>query len=214
MAILPRADLHQVADSDLGTCTKVARLHIREIHDGLLPLFGERWLAQLYRGLARAPRSGVWVARDGASIAGFIAGCADLDSTYRWLLRHKGPSLVLYAAGALFKPAVLKTIPSLCLYPFRKRRSESAPDGVARAELLAMAVSSEHQGKGIGRALVNALEDALQGWNVREYSVSTNREEVQSNAFYTHAGFQPTGLMPHHALTLQRYRKKLQSAKP
>jgi len=195
---------------DLRFCTAAAALHIREIHHGLLPLLGERFLAQLYLAIAQAPRSGVWAVIDADRLTGFIAGCADVGKTYQWLLVHRLPRLAFAAGLALFRFSVLRKIPSVLFYPFTaEARTATTAEPAAKAELLAIAVERDQQGKGTGKRLLVAFEEALREWDVREYRVQTNVVEQQSNAFYRRAGFEPAGTRPHHALVLQTYLKSL-----
>src|SRR5689334_21442602 len=64
----------------------IACLHAGEIHHGMLPRLGIAFMARLYFELARAPRTTIWIAWHGEQLAGFLAGCADMRHTYRWVL--------------------------------------------------------------------------------------------------------------------------------
>jgi GNAT superfamily N-acetyltransferase len=198
-------------DSSSGRATfdALAQLHIAEIHHGTLPLLGKRFLARLYQELTRAPQSGIWAAHDAGRMVGFVAGCADLAAAYRAALRRSAIPLALLGARGLVSLTALRKLPALLLYPLRARGARDS-GGAPRAELLAIAVDPEMQGKGIGRDLVLALETAFREWRVDQYAVTTNRAETASNAFYVSLGFEPCGTMSHHELTLQRYRKPIE----
>lgn len=194
---------------------RVAALHITSIFHGALPLLGVPFLAELYRQLAETPAAGVWVARRNGAIIGFIAGCSDTPAAFRHVLWRGGVPLALKAIVRMWRPALWRKLASLALYPIRSRSGERDPGGQlrddVRAELLAMAVDASMRGGGVGRRLVEALEnDLLRPSDVRTYIVTTNRDEAVSNSFYRRVGFQPRDTFRHHDLVLQRFAKSIE----
>lgn len=195
---------------------QIAALHVREIHHGLLPLLGLRFMTRMYYEMSRAPRTGVWAATEGGSVLGFIAGCADVGQMYRAMLLRRGPVFGMLALRGMFSVTVLRKLPSMFLYPFRVGKTSEQPDApkthapTTHAELLAIAVDQQAHRRGLGRGLVEAFEQGLRDWNVRgAYQVTTNVEESASNQFYRKLGFDPYGTIRHHDLTLQRYTKQV-----
>jgi len=162
----------------------------------------------MYGCIAVAPESGVWALIDGDKLIGFIAGCASVGRTYRWLIVNCGIGLTFAAGSALFRVTVLKKLASIPFYRFRQRKM-LATSSMPEAELLAIAIDENEYGKGYGRQLVDTLEASLRIWGAREYRVLTNISESKSNAFYRATGFAPAGTIKHHALTLQVYKKNL-----
>jgi GNAT superfamily N-acetyltransferase len=208
---IPDVNVSRLDTGDAESCREAAKLHMAEIHYGLLPFLGPRFLARLYQGLAATPGAPVWLARDQGRVIGFLAGCTDIHVAYRHLMIRHAFSLALAAGSALYRPVVLRKIPALFLYPrcHRPAADASAPSTESGAHLLAIAVTQEAQGRGVGKQLVRCFEDFLSAHGVREYRVATNAEEPASNAFYPALGFQPCGSMRHHALTLRLYKKLL-----
>lgn len=143
---------------------------------------------------------------DGEKLVGFIAGCASVRKTYRWLMLNHGFGLALAAGPALFRFRVLAKLNSILSYPLR-RHKVPAKGPLPEAELLAIAVEAGEYGKGNGKKLVQAFEVSLRQWGVHKYRVLTNVAEIESNAFYRATGFVPAGTIRHHALTLQVYEK-------
>jgi GNAT superfamily N-acetyltransferase len=195
---------------------EIAQLHVEEIHHGILPLFGTSFLSRLYYGLASTSRTGVWAAIEDGKVAGFLAGCADIQRSYRSVMMKFGVELFFRAMGALFKPAVLKRLPAVFAYPFQSHkdavtvREQTGP--ASRAELLAIAVDRRYHGRGVGKQLVLTFEKNLLAWGVSEpYWVTTNSEDAGSNAFYRALDFEAWGTFKHHELVLQRYRKALRT---
>jgi GNAT superfamily N-acetyltransferase len=198
----------RLGSGDAELCRQAATLHIQGIHHGLLPLLGHQFLTKMYLCIAVAPEAGVWAMADGARLVGFVAGCASVPKTYRWLVMKHGPKLALAAGPALFRLDVLAKLYSILFYPVR-RRTIPAGAVTTAAELLAIAVDANEYGKGYGKKLIEAFEASLCKWGVRAYRVLTNVAEKDSNAFYRAVGFAPTGTIRHHALTLQVYEKTI-----
>jgi RimJ/RimL family protein N-acetyltransferase len=196
----------RLGSGDSVLCRQAADLHIRGIHHGFLPLLGKEFLTKTYLCVGVAPQSGVWAIVEGDKLLGFVAGCANVRRTYRWLIVNHGIRLAIAAGLDLFRFSVLRKVHSILLYPIRRRKGPTeSPE--QEAELLAIAIDKSEYGKGYGKQLVHALEVSLRQWGVREYRVLTNIAEPGSNAFYLAIGFTPDGTIRHHALTLQVYKK-------
>lgn len=189
-----------------------AQIHVAEIHHGLLPLLGIDFLTQLYRGIAGARRSAVWVAMQNDKVMGFIAGCAHTKgSLVEVLVKHGGR--LLFAAGTrVWSRPFLRKLPAVIAYPFNRRHLQGGRD-YPQAELLAIGVAPSARGKGMGRQLVEVLETSFTHWGaIQEYHVKTNSAEPASNSFYQALGFAPSGTVPHHDLVLRIYTKRLSTA--
>jgi ribosomal protein S18 acetylase RimI-like enzyme len=192
---------------------EIARVHVREIRHGVLSLLGESFLATLYRELAVAPQTGVWIATEQGQVIGFIAGSADVRRSFRTVLRRAWLPLLRSTSGAVFNPSVFRKAVPLLLYPFRSPATTghaiTGCDSVT-AELLAIAISPQAQRRGVGRALVHAFEHAIQSWGAGGYyRVATNHADPGSNAFYCNLGFLPCHRVAHHALMLQVFHKSI-----
>jgi ribosomal protein S18 acetylase RimI-like enzyme len=170
------------------------------------------FLRRLYALLSKAPQTSVCAALESGRVVGFIAGSADVRSTYWWVISKHTLPLAFAAGRALVSLSVLRRIPSLINYLFSGPCLELPDEYVhmAKAELLAIAVERDARARGIGRQLVEAFERHLIFWNVDGfYHVTTNKADAVSNAFYRAMGFQPCGTMTHHQLTLQIYRRMI-----
>jgi ribosomal protein S18 acetylase RimI-like enzyme len=210
---MSETEIIKVQSGDVDTCRQAAALHIAEIHSGLLPLLGASFLTRFYLSLADAPHASIWIARDDARVVGFLAGCVNVTVVYKHVFRHCGLSLGFAAGLALLRPSVVRRVPAILVYPFRRKRSAAAVSRLdTEAELLAIAVTPHVRGRGVGHALVLAFENFLRASRVTGYRVATNIEERPSNAFYRALGFLPIGTTLHHDLTLQLYEKNLPAA--
>lgn len=199
---------------------EVARIHAAEIHHGALPLFGERFMARLYREISCTPRAGVWVAVESGTVLGFLAGCADIKAAFRCICLKGGMALGLLAVRpVLVTPRLWRKFWALAMYPFRNQNPAAAvAEGMAprpRAELLSMAVTRTAHRRGIGRCLVAAFEESLPGWGVTEgYWVTTNSADSDSNRFYQAMGCLRRLTVPHHDLMLHVYYREIPAKAP
>ena len=185
----------------------IARLHVSQIHHGVLPLLGDDALAGLYARVSEAPAAGVWFIQRDETVMGFLAGCANVQLLYRWLATHAGLPIL----GRVLRsgPSAWWRLRSVAAYPFKKDADPELAAKHVPAELLAIATDPAARRLGVGRALVDHFEEEVRRWNEKAYMVTTNIEETDSNSFYRGLGCEPVGTRRHHALTLQVYRKDL-----
>ncbi len=195
---------------------QLGQLHVDLIHSGILEVLGAAFVGTLYQELMRGAQTVIYVAFHEGQPIGFLVGTPNLNRSLRSIGVRGGARLLAAASCHLWRPRVLRAVILTLGYFFR--RSPSASPDVAsveaiastRAEVLAIAVSTEAQGRGIGKALVAAFERDLHACGSSgRYFVSTNAEEVGSNAFYRTAGFNLMGQKPHHDLVLNIYARDL-----
>ena len=195
-----------------GYFEQVAELNIRTIHHGVLPILGKRFLTRLYYELATSPQAGLWGVVENGKVLGFVAGCADVRRSYISVLSRAGIPLAGLALGAVFSAGFIRAVSAIVAYPFRGHRPVAVGGftDTRDPQLLAIAVAEAAQGRGIGKMLVQALEQGFLSWGLTgRYRVATNVEEIGSNAFYQKLGFAPCGRVRHHRLILQMYEKEI-----
>lgn len=170
----------------------IARLHAEGITEGFLSTLGLRFLSALYAGIIQAPRSGVLVATRGEAVLGFIAFTADIDSCYKWILTRRLLKLAFALLPNLLNPSIYLRIYETLRYPTRTVSSANgkhAKRKTGRSELLAMAVSDQVRGQGIGKALIAAMARELRRLGAGECWVVTHAIDERSNRFYQGCGF-------------------------
>jgi ribosomal protein S18 acetylase RimI-like enzyme len=195
---------------------QLANLHIASIHGGILEALGPRFVGSLYYQLSRRGDVLMYVAFRESRPIGFVAGSGNLGRSVRKIGIAGFGALAAAACMNAWRPSLLRKIVRTGGYFIRRTngreagpRAEAASNP-ARAELLAIAVAKEARGQGVGKSLVTALECEFQNCtNADEYFVSTNREEIESNAFYRASGFTLVGERRHHDLMLNIYKKEL-----
>jgi ribosomal protein S18 acetylase RimI-like enzyme len=204
--------LRRLSDGDpYGLFAQVAVLHATLIHGGLLPLLGERFLANLYREIAKSPYGSVHMAVGNVRVIGFVAGASDIRRCALSFTPLGYIRLISILCSRVWRRGVMGKVVHCLAYPFRKpaaAQSIMTPPGKHRAELLAIAVCQSAQGTGVGKALVRAFEETLRG-STDHYFVATNAVQTESNAFYSKLGFTKAGQQRYHNLLIQIYKKSL-----
>jgi ribosomal protein S18 acetylase RimI-like enzyme len=191
--------------------SQVAQLHAEGITEGFLSTLGSGFLAQLYRGIAGARDSGVFISVEGDEVLGFISYARDVKSCYQEVLRRRWPHLALAMVPNLFRASIYRKVFETLRYPgsggsHGPERPEQAPDGI-RPELLSMAVSARSRGKGVGKILVAALDEEFQLQDLPGYFVVTHAVDERSNGFYLGRGFQLVGEFESHGKPMNEYFK-------
>jgi ribosomal protein S18 acetylase RimI-like enzyme len=127
-----------------------ARLHADEISEGFLSFLGPGFLTHLYRRISLSPSSFLIVAEADDHVVGFIAGSCDVTALYRSFVWRDGIRASLGVARRLVLGwrRVLETL--------RHGAGDGAGTGEG-TELLAIAVDPSHQGRGIGKGLVDSF---------------------------------------------------------
>ena len=193
--------------------TNIAALHIKQIHHGLLPLLGLKTLTRLYYELVISHETGVWAELKSNELVGFISGCADARLTYFSVLSRAWPLFLSLAPEVIVRPGLLKQMVSVLYYPFVRSsmtRHYSEACSSIKSEILAIAVSMDMEGRGIGGKLVQTFEEELLRWkNKGYYRVATNMLDIKSNYFYRKVGCLPCHQIKHNDLILQVYLKDI-----
>jgi len=202
----------RIVDVEDWHLSDLARLHRLALPNGFLSTLGDPFIASLYLGISSTPRSVVLVAIDmDGAVLGFISGACDVRACYVSILKRRGLSLLIRLAPSLRHSAVWRRAWETLTYPFRKNDgvstgSEAVPPG--KAELLSIAVSGKARGKGVGRTLVNALDERFRGFGLEgDYRVVTDALDSQSNAFYERMEFRHELLFKHHGHPMNLYLK-------
>ena len=159
-----------------------ACLHAVRIGDGFLSFLGPPFLTRLYRRIARTPASFLLIADASGDVVGFVAGSTDVGGLYRSFLIRDGVAAGLAAAPRLVRGwrRVLETL----------RHGSGVGAGSGRGtELLALAVDTGHEGRGVGTTLVAAFLDRVATSGVTEAFVVVGADNAGAIALYARAGF-------------------------
>lgn len=164
----------------------IARLHVSGIATGFLSTLGVRFLAELYTGMLESDRCGVWVARSGGRVVGFVAGADDTSAFYREFLRsRRSLSAGVYAAFRIADPRSWRGV----VETLRHGIGSDPAGGDTAGELLSIAVLPSSRGRGVARALVRELQQWFIGREVETARVVVGAENASAIALYRSAGF-------------------------
>ncbi len=180
----------------------VGRLHAVTITEGFLLRLGERFLAELYRGVAADHACRVWVAADGDRVVGFCAYARDVSGMYRRILRRRWLRLGLASLPASLNPFVLKEVLDTLRYPAKQGDLRLPP-----AELLSIGVDASTRGTGAGRRLLEMAVAQAAADGQPEIKVLAGAKLDGANRFYSACGFEKRAEIVQHGEILNVYVK-------
>lgn len=167
---------------EVGDAPVVAALHAQRIAEGFLVTLGPRFLTRLYRRVALSPNAALVVADRDDQVVGFIAVATSTRRLYGDFLRRDA-----VPAGLAAAPAVLRSPRQV--WETLRYGGADGDDDLPEAEVLSIAVASEAQGHGIGRALLAAGIDELRQSGARAARVVTAVGNDAALAMYEQGGF-------------------------
>jgi glycosyltransferase involved in cell wall biosynthesis/ribosomal protein S18 acetylase RimI-like enzyme len=184
-----------VRPARLDDVAAIVGLHTARIGDGFLVSLGPRFLERLYRRLIRSRDAFVLVADHDQHVGGFVAVADDTGGFYREFLLRDGVPATAAALGAMAQAPgrVWETL----------RYGTGSSDDLPRAEVLAIAVAEQAEGRGVGGALVAAAQEQLRQRGIGAARVVTAADNAAALRMYERAGFHPKRRTEVHAGTPQ-----------
>jgi ribosomal protein S18 acetylase RimI-like enzyme len=165
---------------------EVITIHLAGMGYTLNSRLGRDHMRFLYQTISGDPSGYAGVALEGERLAGVVTGVLDpAKFTTRLLRKMPATRLAATALRLLVKPALL--------LEWRKAQVIAAPVRMGSAEvepvLTAIVVDAHIQGRGIGRALVEAFEEFLRTAGVLAYRLDTLTKNERAIRFYEQLGF-------------------------
>jgi glycosyltransferase involved in cell wall biosynthesis/ribosomal protein S18 acetylase RimI-like enzyme len=181
----------RLRSADQRDLSDLVRLHSL-ISGAFLVRLGESFLRALYRALLGWRPASVIVAEDKSGrVVGSVVGVPSVRAFYSFFLIRHGLSALVSVLPGLFKPSLIRRLLETATYP---RSSVTGPD----AELLAIAVTPEDRGRGVGRYLVEELISRFRVQGVRAFRVVAGASMAPANRFYESLGFRSAGPVEIH----------------
>ena len=171
----------EVQMADPGHAPAIARLHRDSIGSGFLSSLGLAFLTLLYRSMIESATVHVHVAMSGDSVVGFVAGAEDTSRFYKEFLRSHFFGAVIRLLPALVRPRTWKKV-------LETLRYGSEPT-TRCAELLSMAVAAQGRGRGVGKALVEALLASASEAGIDRMRVVVGSKNEAAISLYRSTGF-------------------------
>lgn len=174
-----------LADID---ATAVARLHCRCLPNSLVSMLGETYARSLYHYMARSQREALFLAR--ASGAGKIVGACALSLGPATLDRRLVLGSRLIPSLALRPHILLAQLAKLSASRHSARNDALPRDLDGLPEVLTIFADPAMRGRGVGAALLEAVERFLVGRGYRQYMLKTlDEDDNRAFKFYFDHGF-------------------------
>ena len=181
--------------ADLRT---VARLHRTQLHHGLYPLLGERFLRRYHATLLASPHARNLAVGPVGAPDGFVTALLDPPAHRAWLRGRVAARLALAGlVGLLTHPRALRLFLRTRVRRYaRAVLDRGTPvDGAGPAVLLHVAVAPEARGRGVGAALAEAVVTAAGDAGRSTVRLVTQRGSA-AEGFYTGTGWSVCGVRP------------------
>ena len=196
-----------IGEPNEETIGQVALLHQQGIARGFLSSLGTGFLSILYKAISRSPYSGVAVAMDGDTVAGFAAVTLSTKKMYSWIFRRYWFRLGFpFIIKCLSPEKLMKALQTMGYGLLRKQYGVTMRPC---AELLSIVVAKNCQKKGVGRKLIDVADEFFLRKKVEAYCVVTNAADSVSNSFYLSNGFRLNKKFHHHKILMNEYLKDL-----
>jgi len=179
---------------------RIAELHVSGIPTGFISSLGVKAVSAIYTRVVAEGTSFGLVAEQDGDIVGFVAFSSNLPRLYKTMILKSGLPLVVKMVRKFFSLRAITKICQTLLYPCRTRRL-----ALPTAELLAVVVSTQHQGHGLAKKLVFEGLRLCVGWHVNEVKVLVSQENAAANRLYLACGFELMNTFDSHGVPSNIY---------
>ena len=176
--------------------TRAAELHCAALAGDFLPSLGQGFLTVFYEAVLDLGLGLGFVAIEQGRPVGFVLGSADTSALFKRAIASRAMAFAWRAIPAVLRrPTLIANVIETFLYPGKEG---AVPE---KAELVVIGFEAAYRGRGLGRQLVMALNDAFRAQGITSYKVTVLQSNQGANNFYRALGFQP-------ALEFELYKKK------
>jgi ribosomal protein S18 acetylase RimI-like enzyme len=173
-------------ECDPALVKQAVTLHYEALsYRSFITSFGWEFLHRLYVSLLEKRLAFLVTASEGPHLEGFILACVDSSRLMSAVTTRLHRFLPIVVPKLLLHPGlILKTFQTLS---YAKKEATDV-----RAELVVIAVSEAVRSRGLGSALLGALEDAFRDRGIGTYKVTVHQAMERSNSFYARNGMKVT----------------------
>jgi ribosomal protein S18 acetylase RimI-like enzyme len=166
---------------------ELVSIHCAALPETLNSRLGPQHLTYLYTRMLAHPKSLVSVARLDGKVSGVVCATLDLSELSHWLIAELTLNAWIgYALRILTHPSLwFLSLESLGSSQVLRLDGESLP-----ACLTVLAVSPHARRRGLGQALVQAVDDFVRKAGLSGYWLETDASNQGAQAFYSSQGFQ------------------------
>lgn len=165
---------------------RVAELHVDNINQGFLATLGVSFVSLMYRAIDEAGDSVLLVEERDDQIIGFIAGGIGMVAIYKQMLRYPFRLVIALLPSVLHPKRALRIMEIL-----RYGRDTTHGIDLPKAELLSMAVSPTHRGRGVAERLYRKLADHFKASGVPAFKITVGEALAPAHRFYQRMGAVP-----------------------
>lgn len=160
---------------------RIAEIHREGLEGDFLPSLGIDFLTAFYEGIIGKLGVYGFVYTENKKVVGFVLGTKDSEKFFSQALRANFVKLAFLLLIQLIKnPRIVKNVLETFLY--------SKKEGASKAELVVIVVSNKSQGRGVGKKLVGALEQAFKKDKIKRYKLTVHSDK-KAVGFYEHLGY-------------------------
>lgn len=173
----------------------VVKLHRDNITTGLTAWLGQRFCEHLYWGIRSSPYSFVLVYEDKHhQPLGFICCATNISKMYKRIILQRFFPMALSAISKFLRPSVFKQALTAVKRPKTFKTGNYSEWKLPDAEIIAMGVRPDSQGKSIGTKLLQAAFERFRSLGHEKVRAWTREDNEQSTAFYQKRGFKLLGM--------------------
>ena len=183
---------HNISEDDISGAVKI---HRREISQGFLSSLGYNPL-HMFFSFIRVSRYGILhVAKTTVNYetVGFALGTLNTAAFYKEFLIKRSIKAFIHLAPKLISFEKMRKIVETLVYPSKNQFLE-----MPKAELLDIAIFSEHQGSGLAQLLFQAFTDTLRDRRIDEFKITTGERLTRAQRFYERLGAEKAGEVEVH----------------
>ncbi len=190
---------------------EVVEAHMSAFPTFFLTFLGRRFLREFYKSFLVDDAGMGFVAEEEqtGSAIGVIVGPVVPDGYFKRLLKRRWWAFCIASAGAVLRrPSTIRRLMRAVFY-----RGQS-PEGPKRSLLSSIAVSPEHQGRGVGKALIEAwVAEARRRGSAGCYLTTDKENNEATNHFYLRTGWKvESSFTPPEGRAMNRYVLNFQQA--
>jgi len=168
--------------AEISDATAIAMLHKTEIPTGFISSLNLKVVVKLYEDIISDEILYVLIKQQ--KVVGFVSCTLNTQKLYKRFIKRNLIALAPYFIIKVFSFSFYKKIFETLTAPKKTKIEEKEIP-----ELLSIVVDSKQQAKGLGKLLLDDLENKLQELKVEKYKVVAGDILISANKFYQKYGF-------------------------
>ncbi|MBN2893865.1 MAG: GNAT family N-acetyltransferase [Bacteroidales bacterium] len=171
-----------VQKAEIKNAIDIALLHKKEIPTGFISSLNLKVVKKLYESIIT--NEIIFVLENESTIVGFVSCAKNTGILYKKFIKKNLFAVAPYFVLKVFSFSFIKKIFETLTAPKKtKLDNEEIP------ELLSIVIDSNQQAKGLGKLLLDELENKLVEDKIKKYKVVAGDNLISANKFYNKYGF-------------------------